>query len=110
MSVEYAREGGTWSKPVSFTDEARDAVVPDSITWTLSKINGDIVNSREDVDVVPPASSINITLSGDDLAVADDEDVVRVLTVKMVYDSSIGNDLPQNDKTTFNIIPLSQIP
>jgi hypothetical protein len=56
-----------------------------------------------------PAASITITLQGDDLAILTDSDITRILTIKIVYDSSIGNNLPQNDQDTFEIKPLSQI-
>ena len=110
MSIGYAREEGTFTIPVSFTDEDDLAVTPNTITWSLSKTDGTIVNEREDVNVAVPGSTVNITLQGDDLAISDDEDVVRILTIEIDYDSSIGSGLPQNARDTFRIIPLSQIP
>lgn len=110
MSIGTAREKGTFTIPVSFTDENGDAVIPDSITYSVSRVLDDsIVNSLENVSVVTPAASVNITLSGDDLAILTDSDTERELTIKIVYDSDIGNNLPQNEYDTFDIKPLSQI-
>jgi hypothetical protein len=109
MSIGTAREKGTFTIPVSFTDEDDAAVIPDSITWSLSRTDGSIVNSREDVAVASPAASVNITLSGNDLAILTDSDIDRIFTVKIVYDSDIGDNLPQNDQDTFTIKPLSQV-
>ncbi len=85
-------------------------MVPNSITWSLSRTSDrSIVNSREDVAFGSPATSISITLTASDLTILTDADIDRVLSVKIVYDSDIGNSLPQNDEGAFTIKPLSQI-
>lgn len=108
MSIGTAKEKGTFVIPVTFTDEAGAALTPDSITWTLSYSNGGIVNSRTGVSIAA-ASSINIVLSGDDLAVIGNDDLTRKILVYIVYDSSYGNNLPQYNEETFTISNLTNV-
>jgi len=94
----------------AFTDAAGDAVTPSSITWTLSQVDGTIVNGRENVAIAAPAASNDVTLSGDDTAVIAEFEHRRVWTVKAVYTSTEGADLPLNDEAEFWIDPLVKIP
>jgi len=114
----HADEKSTFVITASFTDEDGNAVTPDSVTWTLTKSDGSIVNSRKDVEETPD-TSINIVLSGNDLALDEDEtsDYVadgysglRILTVNAVYDSDYGLNLPLKQSIKFiidNLIAVS---
>ena len=107
-----AKEEGTYMITCAFTDEDGDAVAPDSITWTLSDSNGSIINSREDVAVGSPASSVDIVLSGDDLAIQAGETastVTRRITIEAVYDSDAGSDLPLKDEAVFPLENLLNV-
>lgn len=88
-----AMESSTYVVTMSFTDENGDAVVPNSVTWTLTDEDGTVINDREDV-VVAPASSISIVLSGEDLDPGDDLLTFLLLTVSAEYDSDLGVGLP----------------
>ena len=101
-----AREKGTFVVKVTFTDEAGTAVTPDSINWTLTNTAGTVINSRTQVSVASPASTIYIVLTALDLAIPDAEDLLRIVTVEIVYDSDRGNDLPQKDEDNFTMKPL----
>ena len=103
-TLSNAVELSTKVVPVSFQDEAGDAVTPNSITWTLTNDSGDIINSREDVSV-PPAPSVNIVLSGGDLAIGNNGRM-RILTVLALYDSIYGTNLPLRSSAEFNITDL----
>lgn len=104
----------------SFTDEDGTAVTPDSVAWTLTKrpkYVGDtatVINSREDVSETP-STTVNIVLSGDDLALltaeVDDNEafVERELLVKFVYDSTYGNNLPGRARYIFRIDNFSAV-
>lgn len=106
-----AAEESTFIITAAFTDEDGDAAVPDSITWTLTDTDGTVINNREDVAVGSPAASIDIVLSGDDLALQTGEsgDVVRVLTIKAVVDLAAENDKPVRDQVRFVIKDLSAV-
>lgn len=106
--TSLALEESTYVITASFTDEDDAAVVPnaDTITWTLTDLDGTVINSRAAV-AVTSASTITIVLSGDDLALqASDDSGVRKLLVEAEYNSSIGSNLPLNDEVQFTIDPL----
>lgn len=89
-----AKQGGTYTVQVDFTDQDGVAVIPKSITWTLKDSSGTVVNGRSEVSI-GVASTVYITLSGLDLPVNTHELEELTLTVNAVYDSATyGNNLP----------------
>ena len=114
MSIElttHANEESTFKITASFTDAEGDAVTPNTIKWTLTDIDGNVINSRSDVSETP-ATSIDIILSGDDLAFQSGETYVaeRILTIEATYNSTEGTDLPLNEEAHFYIDALTNIP
>ena len=102
-----AAEEGTYVVVAAFTDEDDAAVVPDTVTWTLTNATGTVINSR--LHVAPtPASTISIVLSGDDLKAADG--LARRVTVEATYTSNYGSGLPLNADCTFHLEDLVHIP
>lgn len=90
----------------AFTDDAGASVVPNSLTWTLTDGDGTIINSRDGV-TISPDSSVDIVLSGDDLAVGGaSDDLIRYLLVEGTYDSDAGSNLPIKDQVRFVISDL----
>lgn len=105
-------EKSTGVATCAFKDENGQAVTPTSATWTLSDTSGTVINSREDVVISSLDTSVDIVLSGDDLAISagfagDAEE--RVLTVEAVYDSDLGSDLPAKAECHFYIENLAAI-
>jgi len=86
-----------------FTDEDGNAVIPATLTWTLTDISGNIINSRENVSVAVPASTTYITLTGDDLALTAGRDQDRILLVEGTYDSAYGTGLNIKDSARFTV-------
>ena len=105
FTTPVPNEKGTAVLGVAFTDEDGNAVTPSSITWTLTDINGTIINSRDAVPITP-ATSVNIVLSGDDLALDAGVSDTRIVTVEWVYTSSYGTGLPGKDQAKFSIEDL----
>lgn len=105
-SITAAYEESTYILVVKFFGEEAAPVIPTSATWTLTYTDGDIVNSRENVNIAPLAAVINIALSGLDLALDTDHGRDRVLTVKSVYTSEVFGSLPINDYLVFEIQDL----
>lgn len=93
---------------VTFTDEDGQSVVPNTIIWSLVTMAGEVVNSREDVAVSVPAASIDIVLTGDDLAVTSDNSQ-RALVIEATYDSAAGNDLTLKEQAVFAIDNLLHV-
>ena len=105
-----AVEKSTFVVTAAFTDEDDDAVIPNSgLTWTLTDISGNVINSRTAV-AIASAASVNIVLSGLDLAIQSATDnKLRVLLVEGTYDSALGNNLPILDQFKFMIADLAGI-
>lgn len=108
ITATRAIEKSTFVVTAAFTDESGDAVTPNALTWTLTKSDGTIINSREDVSATPD-TSINIVLSGDDLQVFAGDNYQRVLTLKGDYDSDLGSSLPLNDELYFSVEDLVNV-
>ena len=114
MSIElttHAKEQSTYKITAAFTDAESVAVTPNTVTWTLSDKAGTVINSRSDVSATPD-TSIDIILSGDDLAFQTDETYVaeRIITIKATYDSTEGSGLPLYEEASFYIDGLVNIP
>lgn len=106
---QYAIEESTAKITIAFTDEDGNAATPSAITWTLTDENGTIINDREDVAVAVPASSIDVALSGDDLAMQSGEtgdSVFRIFTAEWTYSSDLGAGLPGKDSLKFPLVNL----
>jgi len=101
----HAKEESTYPIIVNFIDDAGAPEVPTSAKWTLSDPNENIINNRANVVITPLASSVTIVLKGADLAVSQDGEV-RFFLVEAVYNSTLGNDLPNNNEVQFVIDKL----
>ncbi|MCP4149797.1 MAG: hypothetical protein GY757_18780 [bacterium] len=105
--VSVVGEKTTPSIQVVFTDEAGDAVVPTGITWSLADVDGTIINSRIDVAIATPASTINLTLTEADTTLQGRKRYYgnhdRYITFRAVYNSALGNDLVAIEEGMFSI-------
>lgn len=100
-------EESTALASVEFKDESGLAITPSTLKWTLTDAEGVVINNRKDVDVASPANPTEILLSGDDLALIDEEDSgYRILTFVGTYNSAYGSDLPLKSQTGFYLEKL----
>ena len=109
---EKANEQSTFALVASFKDEEGDAVIPNTITWTLSDEDGNTINEREDVEIAVPDSSVTIVLSADDLQISNGFAGLaekRILTIEATYDSDLGMDLPLTESAHFVVNNLKAI-
>jgi len=117
--TEIAQEKSTYLVTFTFQDENGDVVVPATVVWSLTDGNGNIVNSLTDQSETP-ASSITITLTGDDLQVSAAETALarvgnrntvrRHIVVEAIYDSvTYGNGLGLNDEAVFELENLKKV-
>ncbi len=98
-----AKEKGTYTVVVSFTDEDGSAVTPNNLQWSLKDLQGNFINYRSGETLVP-GTSVNITLSGLDLALPSGSDEPSVVVVlEGDYDSSYGSGLPISDSVIITI-------
>ena len=108
--TQVVNEKSTVVFTVAFTDEDGASVTPDSATFTLSDIKGNVVNAREGVTMSRLAASVDIVLSGEDLVISEtlyNND--RVLTVEATYSSSLGSGLPLKTQSLFTITDLTKV-
>jgi hypothetical protein len=104
LTVE-AVEGSTYVVTAAFTDEDGDLVVPNSVSWTLTESDGDVVNGRQDVSETP-ASSVDILLQGDDLLAKPAGGGYLLMTVTADYDSALGSGLPLIGQARIVVVEL----
>jgi hypothetical protein len=100
-----AEEEGTYIVDVSFLDEDDLPVTPVSINWTLTTLDGVIVNDRNKVDVAAPASTVALVLSGNDLKLLEHTTSFswRLLTIKASYNSDLAPGLPLHGAVRFKV-------
>lgn len=100
-----ADEESTYVITFAFLDEDDNPVTPNSATWTLTDGQGNVINGRTAVSIVPIVQTGDIALSGNDLAIPDGVagDVERYFRISALYDSSLGSDLPLTGEAKFTI-------
>ena len=109
---EYAVEKSTYIVTLTFTDEDNDPVTPATGTWTLTDEDGTVINSREDEVISSLDTSVDVVLSGDDLAVSDGftgKSEWRIFTFEGTYNSDLGVGLPLRDQLKFPVYNLGAI-
>lgn len=104
-----AVDQSTYVVRCAFTDEDGVAAIPTEISWTLTDGAGEVVNSQEAVDIETPAATVDIYLSGLDLAPTGGT-AVRILTVEATYTSTVGDDLPLKAACRFLVEDLIAVP
>lgn len=109
---DYAVEKSTYVITLTFKDEDDDAVTPATGTWTLTDEDGAVINSREDVVISSLDTSVDVVLSGNDLAVSSGFSGVsenRIFTFEGTYNSDLGVGLPLKDQLIFPVYNLGAI-
>ena len=108
---KIAEEEGSYFIKFNFRDENEDAVVPTSIKWTLTTNDGEVVNSRSSVDVTSPTAEWWLALSGEDLQLLEQKASYswRIVTIKALYDSTHGDDMPLNKAVRFKVRNLRMV-
>ena len=104
----HARERGTFHIVIELTDEADDAIVPVSCVWTLTDMDGNVINGRSAV-VVVSQTSMPVTLSGADLAIIAGQTNERLFLAEYVYNSTYGVNQAGKEEATFIIDNLKAV-
>lgn len=112
---EVFPEEGTRGIEITFKDSNGDAVVPNSVEWSLTtapslRDEGEVINGRDAVnfDSEDLDTTILIVVSGDDLAIRAEEQsdryVRRALLVEYNYDDpKLGNNTKDSIQYLFRI-------
>ena len=114
-NLKVAKKESTYAVIIEFFDEAEAAEDVKTAKWTLTDASGNIINNNDEVAILNPSSVETIVLSGDDLALYEDEtdDTTRgkrFVIAEATYDSDLGNDLPLNGEASFTIRDIHSIP
>ena len=107
---EKAVEGSTFTIRAEFNevlaDGTRSPVVPNApLVWSLKDKDGGAVNAKTDIPL-SPAASVDVVLTGNDLALSDNRPVRRFVTIVGTYNGVAGNNLPMIDEVSFQILNL----
>lgn len=78
------------------------------LTWTLTDLDGNVINNRLDV-ALTPAATVMVILSGPDLAIGTNG-IKRQVLLKGTYNSSLGNGLSLRKAVRFEIENLAKVP
>jgi len=108
--TDTANEKSTFALELAITDENGDPLTPNTLTWTLTNLAGNVINERAGIEFATPASTVTVVLTGDDLALPERADPLRVVTLEGTYDSDLGNDLPLKEEVQFTIRNLVKAP
>jgi hypothetical protein len=110
IQTPNAVEESSYFITVAFKDEDSVSFTPNNAYWTLTNVAGAVINARNEIEVTSLADSIDILLSGDDLALSEGSDMQRIFTIEGTYDSDGGNNLPFKEQATFLIKNLIKSP
>jgi len=108
--TDTANEKSTFALELAITDENGDPLTPNTLTWTLTDLAGNVINERAGIEIATPASTVTVVLSGDDLALPERAAPLRVVTLEGTYDSDLGNDLLLKEEVQFAIRNLVRAP
>lgn len=96
---------------VPISEDVWQDIVPDTVSWTLRDLRGNIVNNRENVSIPGGslAATITLVLYGDDLEPAVDGeavdiDPVRILIWNATYTYDGVSGLPWRDWCRFILV------
>ena len=96
MAVEtiatHARDGAYFTISITFTDEVPISVAPTAATWTLTDMDGNVINGRDAVTIASPTTTETITLTGTDTTIIAGQTNARMLLAEWTYNSTHGNN------------------
>lgn len=104
-----AIENSVYAITVSWYDESEKAVTPSAATWTLTNLQGTVINSRDGVVIGSLSTRNTLVLSGADLAIGVNGSQ-RELLVEYTYTSDLGAGLQGKWAAQFTIDSLVHIP
>ncbi len=103
-----ANEEGTIVITATVTDASGTLVNPDTMFYTLTDLDGTVINTVEDTEIVGATSSEDIVLSGNDLLTSGSDRRLILLTYG-TYTSTEGAGLPFNEEVGFWVVDKKAI-
>lgn len=92
-----------------FKDEDGTAVIPSTIYWDLTALDGAVIAYNQ--AVVTPLATTYITISGSNMRILSGEERYgeRLLTIRATYNSTYGNSLPLHKQVKFRVQNLKLV-
>ena len=98
---KQTNENGSYLIEIKFKDENNKWKIPYNLTWTLTDLQGNIINNCENVEISNPDNTIYISLNGDDLTPG-----WKIVTLKGKYDSTNAPQLNIRETFRFYVTDL----
>lgn len=107
-----AVRGGSVGMKITIVDESGDPLIPTAAKWTLTDLEGTVINLRQDVAITPLASEMVVLLSGDDLPIVDDsnEYELKLFTFEGEYDPGDASAAPIRESGEFPVYDTEVAP
>ena len=105
----HAREKCNYTVSITFYDEVPALVIPTALTWTLTDMDGNIINSRDAVPVTPSESTEDVVLGSADTVVVAGQTNERLFLAEWTYNSTYGSGLASKEQAVFVIDNLLHI-
>ena len=105
----HAREGSRYTISVTFRDEAGGLVIPTALTWTLTDLDGNVINDHDAEAVTPSESTEDIVLGTTAVTIIAGQTNERCFLVEWTYNSTYGTDLTAKEQAVFVIDNLLHI-
>ena len=99
--IRIVNEESTATATIEYTDSTDTVIVPDTSFWQLMKRDGTIVNNRSFAN--GSFAGTTVVMTGDDLALDDAKDIVRIFALQGTYTSNLGSGLAFTEEIEFNI-------
>lgn len=106
----HAKEEKSFFITCTFYDEDDNGVVPSAARWTLCDMDGNVINGRSDVSVVPTATSETIVLTPTDTTIVSGQNNKRLFLIEFTYDSDNGTGLSGGEEAIFTIDNFKKVP
>jgi hypothetical protein len=101
-------EESTGTFKITFRDTTGALVTPTAVNWDLTALDGTVIAYNQSET---PANPQYITISGSNTRILQGEESFgqRLLTVRAVYNSDRGNNLPNNKQYRFKVRNLKRV-
>ena len=89
----HAREENSYTITCQFSDEDGTTGTVETLTWTWTDMDGNVINGRDGVSVSPTMTTETITLTPTDTTIISGQNNKRLFLVEWTYDSDYGTGL-----------------
>ena len=105
----HAREENSYTISMQFKDEDGTTCTAETLTWTLTDMDGNIINSRDGESVTPSSTTETVTLTPSDTTIVAGQSNERLFLAEWTYDSDYGTGLTGKKQAIFIIDDLLHI-